>query len=348
MTHRAARCSIIPPYILERIAQHHPDDAVRERVQATLRQDTSFRSLRASMTAESAAQSTAAGAAPFVVHDAHHGTDLPGDLVRSAGDPPSGEQAVDEAYAGVEATLSLYKEIYDRASYDGNDAQVVSTVHYDNDYDNAFWNGTQLVFGDGDGTIFERFTKPIDVIGHEFTHAVTQYTSGFTYQGQSGALNESISDVFGSCVKQRLLGQDVTQADWLIGEGILAPDVQGKALRSMLEPGTAYDDDVLGKDPQVGSMDDYVDTSDDNGGVHTNSGIPNRAFALAAIAMGGNAWDGAGQIWYAALTSGIGADTEFAGFAAATVEAARAVSPDAEQAVADAWSTVGVTTDDSE
>src|SRR4051812_23779948 len=252
MTDRPTCCSIIPPYILERIAQHHPDDAVRERVQATLRHDTNMRSLRASLTARSPAPSTG----PFVVHDAHHGTDLPGDLVRSAGDPPSGEQAVDEAYAGVEATLALYTEIYDRSSYDGNGAQVVSTVHYDNDYDNAFWNGTQLVFGDGDGTIFLRFTKPIDVIGHEFTHAVTQFTAGFTYEGQSGALNESISDVFGSCVKQRVLGQDVTQADWLIGEGILAPDVQGKALRSMKEPGTAYDDDVLGKDPQVGSMDD--------------------------------------------------------------------------------------------
>jgi Zn-dependent metalloprotease len=343
MTDRRTCCSIIPPYLLERIAQHHPDDAVRERVQATLRHDTNMRSLRASLPARSTAPLAATGAGPFVVHDAHHGTDLPGDLVRSAGDPPSGEQAVDEAYAGVEATLALYAEVYDRSSYDGNGAQVVSTVHYDNDYDNAFWNGTQLVFGDGDGTVFLRFTKPIDVIGHEFTHAMTQYTSGFTYEGQSGALNESISDVFGSCVKQRVLGQDVTQADWLIGEGILAPEVQGKALRSMKEPGTAYDDDVLGKDPQVGSMDDYVDTEDDNGGVHTNSGIPNRAFALAAIAMGGNAWDGAGQIWYAALTSGIGADTNFAGFAAATLEAARTVSADAEQAVGDAWSTVGVT-----
>src|SRR3954453_8702029 len=104
MTDRATRCSIVPPYILERIAQHHPDNAVRERVQATLRQDTNIRSLRASLTAQSAAINPG----PFVVHDAHHGPDLPGDLVRSAGDPPSGEQAVDEAYAGVEATLALY------------------------------------------------------------------------------------------------------------------------------------------------------------------------------------------------------------------------------------------------
>ena len=111
----------------------------------------------------------------------------------------------------------------------------------------------------------------------------------------------------------------------------------------MKEPGTAYDDPTLGKDPQVGSMDQYVDTADDNGGVHTNSGIPNRAFYLAATAMGGNAWEGAGKVWYAALTSGMAAGTDFAAFAAATVEAATAVSPEAAEAVTTAWTTVGVT-----
>jgi len=144
-------------------------------------------------------------------------------------------------------------------------------------------------------------------------------------------------------VKQRVLGQDVTQADWLIGVGILAPGVSGRALRSMMEPGTAYDDDVLGKDPQVGSMADYVDTTEDNGGVHINSGIPNRAFALAATSIGGNAWDGAGRIWYSALTSGVGSSTDFADFADATITAAQAVSTEATQAVIDAWTTVGVT-----
>ena len=231
-----------------------------------------------------------------MVNTAHNGTDLPGDLVRSAGDPPSGDAAVDEACSGVEATLSLYQDVFDRSSYDGKGAQVVSTVHYDQDYDNAFWDGSQLVFGDGDGSVFQRFTKPIDVVAHELSHALTEHTANLTYDGQSGALNESVSDAFGSCVKQRIAGQGVDEADWLIGEGIFLPAVQGVALRSMKAPGTAYDDDVLGKDPQVGSMDDYVVTSDDNGGVHTNSGIPNRAFYLAATAMGGQAWDGAGRV----------------------------------------------------
>ncbi len=338
MTFSDLRCRIIPPYLLERIAASHPDELVRERARSTLSRDVQVRQLRASATR----RASATGGAAFVVNTAHNGTDLPGDLVRSAGDPPSGDAAVDEAYSGVEATLSLYQDVFDRSSYDGKGAQVVSTVHYDQDYDNAFWDGSQLVFGDGDGSVFQRFTKPIDVVGHELSHALTEHTANLTYDGQSGALNESVSDAFGSCVKQRIAGQGVDEADWLIGEGIFLPAVQGVALRSMKAPGTAYDDDVLGKDPQVGSMDDYVVTADDNGGVHTNSGIPNRAFYLAATAMGGHAWDGAGRVWYSALTSGIGASTDFAGFAAATVSAARAVSADAETAVSEAWTTVGV------
>ena len=214
----------------------------------------------------------------------------------------------------------------------------MATVHYEQDYDNAFWDGTQLVFGDGDGRVFDRFTKPIDVLGHELSHAVTQFTADLTYQGQSGALNESMSDVFGACIKQRHLGQDAASADWLVGEGIFLPGINGEALRSMSDPGTAYDDPQIGKDPQVGSMADYVDTTDDNGGVHINSGIPNRAFVLAARAIGGLSWSGAGQIWYAALTSGLSADSDFATFAAATVAAAG----EHASAVQDAWDTVGV------
>ena len=324
-------CQIIPPFLLEKVVS--PE---------ALQRDTDLRRRRA-QTAPRPSGPAAAGAAPFVVNSANNGTDLPGELVRSAGDPASGDPAVDEAYAGVEGTLALFKEVYDRSSYDGQGAQVVTTVHYDQDYDNAFWDGQQLVIGDGDGTVFERFTIAADVLGHELTHAVTQHTANLTYQGQSGALNESVSDVFGSLLKQRLAGETVDEADWLIGEGIFKPGIQGTALRSMKDPGTAYDDPKLGKDPQVSSMDDYVETTDDNGGVHTNSGIPNKAFYLAASALGGNSWEGAGAIWYAALTSGLDPDTDFAGFAAATVAAAKDVSPEAEAAVTKAWTSVGVT-----
>lgn len=203
-----------------------------------------------------------------------------------------------------------------------------------------------MVFGDGDGTIFLGFTRSVDVIGHELAHGVTQYTAGLNYQGQSGALNESVSDVFGVLVKQRLLGQSAAEADWLIGADLLAPGVQGVALRSMAAPGTAYDDPRLGKDPQPAHLRDYVETSDDNGGVHTNSGIPNKAFHDLAVALGGNAWEVAGRIWYDAITGDIKADCDFAAFAALTVAAASARygQGSAEAAaVTAAWEGVGVT-----
>jgi Zn-dependent metalloprotease len=263
--------------------------------------------------------------------------------VRAAGAAATGDPAVDEAYVGVEASLALFREVYGRDSFDDKGAPVLATVHYEQGYDNAFWDGTQLVFGDGDGKVFDRLTKPVDVLAHELSHAVTQYTADLAYEGQSGALNESVSDVFGSCLKQRVAQESVDEADWLIGEGIFMPSVRGVALRSMKEPGTAYDDPSLGKDPQVATMDDYVDTDEDNGGVHTNSGIPNKAFYLAATALGGSSWDGAGRIWYAALTSGLAKDTDFAAFATATVAAAADVSAEAARAVTGAWSQVGVT-----
>jgi hypothetical protein len=332
------RCGIVPPVLLEEIARRSSGVAA-DRSRHTLVRDVAVRAARAAAPATSAA--APAGTPAWVVHTADNGSTLPGSVVRSAGDPASGDAAVDDAATGITATLAMYADVFDRSSYDGNGAQTVLTVHYEQGYDNAFWNGEQLVFGDGDGQIFGSFTKPVDVLGHEFTHAVTQFTAGLTYQDQSGALNESVSDCFGSCVKQRLLGQSAAEADWLIGQGIFLPGIDARALRDMAHPGTAYDDPSLGKDPQVGDMKDYVTTSDDNGGVHTNSGIPNRAFYLAATAIGGNSWEGAGPIWYAALTGGqVSADTDFQGFAAATVAAA---GPHAD-AVRAAWTQVGVDT----
>ena len=259
--------------------------------------------------------------------------------MRSAGDPESGDVAVDEAATGITGALALFEEVYDRVSYDGHGSRVSLTVHYGRDYPNAFWDGTQLVFGDGDGRVFGRFTQPVDVLGHEFTHAVVEHTARLVYRDQPGALNESVADVFASCLKQRLLGQTAAEADWLIGAGIFLPGVEARALRDMAAPGTAYDDPALGDDPQGGHMDDYVETDDDNGGVHLNSGIPNRAFQLAATAIGGSSWEGAGRIWYAALTGGdVGPDTDFAGLRRRHGRRGRA----ARRRGAPAWATVGV------
>ena len=278
----------------------------------------------------------------WTVHTAGNREVLPGRPVRTPGTPESGDVAVDEASAGITATLEMFAEGLGRTSYDDAGAMVSITVHYGRDYDNAFWDGTQLVFGDGDGEIFERFTKPVDVLAHEFAHAVTESTAGLVYRGQSGALNESVSDVFAICLKQRLLGQDAASGSWLIGEELFLPAVQARGLRDMAAPGTAYDDPRLGRDPQPDHMDRFVETTDDNGGVHINSGIPNRAFHLAAVALGGTSLEGAGQVWYDALTSGdVSPRADFAAFAAATVAAAG--DGDRAEAVRGAWEQVGVT-----
>ncbi|MGN6780512.1 MAG: protealysin inhibitor emfourin [Marmoricola sp.] len=330
----SACCSFLPGYLLQKLADAE-DRGLADVGRRTRLLDEQLRSRRAVVTAR--ADLAPAQADAWDVYTADNGAKLPGTLVRAAGSADSGDAAADEAAAGVGQTLALLADL-GRSSYDGKGATVIATVHYERDYDNAFWDGTQLVCGDGDGRVFGRFTRPIDVLGHELFHAVTQYTANFTYSGQPGALNESISDCFGSCVKQRVLGQDAASADWLIGEGIFAPGVRGTALRSMEAPGTAYDDPALGRDPQVATMADYVSTTDDNGGVHVNSGIPNKAFYLAATGIGGVAWEGAGRIWFAALTSGIRADAEFADFAQATIAAAGAHA----EVVADAWRQVGV------
>jgi Zn-dependent metalloprotease len=280
------------------------------------------------------------------IYSADNGSNLPGRQLRNEGNPPTGDPAADEAYDGAGSTYDLYWEVYQRNSLDGQGLHLDSTVHYQQQYDNAFWNGQQMVYGDGDGNLFNRFTIAVDVIGHELTHGVTQYTSNLDYQGQSGALNESFSDVFGSLVKQRKLGQTADQADWLIGQGLLTPSVKGVALRSMKAPGTAYDDPVLGKDPQPADMAHYVNTTQDNGGVHINSGIPNRAFYLVAAAIGGNAWEKAGMIWYVSARDKFKNTTDFQGAADLTYQAAGELygQGGTEQlAVKNGWAGVGVT-----
>jgi Zn-dependent metalloprotease len=287
-----------------------------------------------------------AGEKHRIIYDAANGYELPGTLVRSEGDSPSSDTAVNEAYDGAGATYDLFKEVFGRNSIDNRGMQLDSTVHYAENYDNAFWDGRQMVYGDGDGKIFERFTKAVDVITHELSHGVTQYEANLIYQEQSGALNESFSDVFGSLVKQRLLGQRVEQANWLVGEGLFKPGVKGVAIRSMKAPGTAYDDPVLGKDPQPGHMKDYNDTWFDNGGVHINSGIPNHAFYLVAIEIGGYAWEKAGLIWYVALRDRIRRRANFKRAAKATFRVAGelfGVGSREQEAVRKGWEGVGVT-----
>ena len=277
------------------------------------------------------------------VYDAEYGFSLPGKAVRHETDAPTGDVTVSEAFDGLGATWDFFSTVHGRDSIDGRGLPLDATVHYRRSFNNAFWNGRQMVFGDGDGEIFGRFTQSLDVIGHELTHGVTQHEAGLDYQGQSGALNEHMSDVFGSLVKQYALRQTAKKADWLIGAGLWAKGVKGVALRSMKAPGTAYNDPRLGRDPQPAHMDGYVDTEDDNGGVHINSGIPNHAFYLAAVGFGGRSWVKAGKVWYLALTQMLHRDSDFMVAAAATVDAAgREFDSKGANIVRAAWKQVGI------
>jgi len=278
-----------------------------------------------------------AGGKNRTIYDAHHGTRLPGALVRGEGAPNVADDDVNAAYDSSGDTYDFYKQVCNRNSVDNRGMRLDSSVHYRVRFNNAFWNGRQMVYGDGDGQLFTGFAKAVDVVGHELTHGVTQYTvpgGGLVYDGESGALNESVSDVFGTLVKQWKLGQDVSAASWLVGEGILGAQY-GKALRSMKDPGTAWKGDDQPRD-----MGGYVKDGD----VHTNSGIPNHAFYLAAMAIGGRAWEKAGQIWYRALPM-LYPDATFKDAARATIDAAGLLygaGKQEQEAVQTAWTQVKV------
>ncbi|MBB6251600.1 M4 family metallopeptidase [Nitrospirillum iridis] len=336
-------CFIIPPHMMEHVATHSPDPTMRRRAMRNLYHQGRIRGMRESMN-QFAFAGLATGTKRRTIYDAKHGGDLPGTLVRSEGQAAGKDVAVNEAYDYAGKTYDFYMQVLKRNSVDNKGMRLDSTVHYSTDYDNAFWNGQQMVYGDGDGHLFDRFTKCLDVIGHELTHGVTQFTAGLDYSSQSGALNESFSDVFGSLIKQQAAGDTAAKADWLIGEGLLIPKAgtNRTALRSLKAPGTAYDDPDLGKDPQPATMKDYYSGSDDNYGVHINSGIPNHAFYLAATKIGGKAWEVAGAIWYEVLTTRLQLWSEFKDAAAATREVAQKHGAAAGTAVDDAWKAVGL------
>ncbi len=346
-------CTIVPPYLLARLAKLSDPrfEQAALAAQQSLVWGSEMHHVRSAQhplppRAARALPARTPGASERTISDAEGRERLPGRRVRTEGEPAGLDAAVNEAYDGLGATQNLLWTQFGRDSIDNVGLPLEATVHYGRQYDNAFWDGERMVFGDGDGEVFNRFTLSLSVIGHELAHGVTQFTANLKYEGQSGALNESISDVFGVLVEQYAAGHSTAEASWLIGEGLFTDEVEGMALRSMKAPGTAYDDDVLGKDPQPANMADYVETDDDNGGVHLNSGIPNRAFYLVANTLGGNAWETPGRIWYETLSgSALHPHSDFAAFAAATAStAARLYGIDgaAHAAVLQAWTSVGV------
>jgi Zn-dependent metalloprotease len=272
-----------------------------------------------------------------------------GTLARGEGSGPSGDAAIDAAHDNAGLVHEFYSTVLGRNSIDDRGMAIKSVVHFGKAYNNAYWDGSKMTYGDGDGKFFSPLSGALDVVGHEMTHGVVEHTAGLVYRNQSGALNESWGDVFGEVIEQWAENRSgfgtvdaALGADWLIGEDVFTPGRAGDALRSMKAPGTAYKGiPGVQDDMQPAHMKNYNKMTGDNGGVHVNSGIPNKAAYEAGVRIGS---EKLAKIWYKALTSYLKSNSTFDDAAAATLAAAKQLyGTGAEaQAVADAWNAVGI------
>jgi Zn-dependent metalloprotease len=250
-------------------------------------------------------------------------------------------------------TYDFFHNRFDLESFDNNNAPIDVHINFGQKYNNAFWDGKRMVFGNGDGTYFNTFLTQ-NVFTHELAHAVTEYQCGLKYENQSGALNEHLSDVFAVCIDQQILKQKPTVASWLIGEGVFnTTKLPGaKALRSFKNE-LAYNDKLIGKDPQPKHMSNFKNLPNTNdgdwGGVHINSGIPNRAFyefcVLAETEVSDErtnySWKAPVEIWFATYPR-IKPINTFKEFALDTISVTKRIHPQLEKQIRKAWNIVGV------
>jgi Zn-dependent metalloprotease len=353
-------CFAVPSKLLRKLAEN-ANEIDRHALHGHIHNTAHLRSQRSALaTRDIPASEAGAGQASRTyyrtIFDAGSGMMLPGKQLRKEGGKPVKDTAANEAYDNTGIALDFYLKVFGRRSIDNQGMKVESAVHFGENFGNAMWTGDRMIYGDGDQHV-SGFTAALDIIAHELTHGVMQYlvpgglgvfkvpfkerefkAQTHALKGQSGALNESFSDVFGSMVKQWHAGQSVTQANWLLGEHMLAPQY-GKAIRSLKDPGnrklTWYEDD------QFKTMDHYTDGAD----VHDSSGIPNHAFYLAAKKLGGFSWEKAGLIWYEAFAK-LTPQASFLDAATATSQVAALRFGNASKeyaAVTAAWQTVKVT-----
>jgi Zn-dependent metalloprotease len=305
---------IVPPYMLEKLSQSS-NVKVRTQAIAAIEASAEGRAVRRTLNGLAGLHHgiAATGKKNRLIYDAKglSQIQLPGRLVRSEGSAKTSDAAVNEAYDHSGITYDFYSKIFTRNSLDDKGMALISSVHLLKNYNNAFWNGQQMAYGDGDGIIFQRFTRSLDVVGHELTHGVISNECNLIYQGQSGALNEHFADTFGLLIKQWSKKQTAAKADWLVGAEVMTPQSGVRALRTF-KAELAYENNPnLGTDPQPKHMRDFYKGSDDNGGVHINSGIPNHAFYLFATAVGKNAWQTCGAVWYEAMRK-LSSNSQFA------------------------------------
>jgi Zn-dependent metalloprotease len=339
------RCWFVPPHVQREVAKRvkGPAAGPDQLKQADNARKRRARALRQPV--QSRVAPPPAGTSRREVYDCETTTTQRLKLVRAEGEPETDDPDALSAYDYAGLVRRFFTDELDRQSIDNAGLDLVLNVHYDVQYNNAFWDGDEMTFGDGDGVIFTGFARSLDVVAHELAHGVTQFTSALVYQGESGALNEHFSDVFGTSITQWAAEESPAEADWLIGDEIMGPALYGEALRSMAHPGSAYDNPTLGIDPQPAHYTDRYTGTADNGGVHINSGIPNRAFYLAAMELG-DTFE-ATRIWYHALQE-LPSTATFAQAADQMATSARilvksgAVRKGAAQIVRGAWGAVGV------
>jgi Zn-dependent metalloprotease len=281
---------------------------------------------------------TLAAAPSVTVYDCKHTQTLPGTPIPKP--KTSSDGSVKRTFNQTAKVAKFYQQVFNRNSIDDHGMTMMSSVHFGEKYNNAMWNGSQMIYGDGDGSIFVDFTRGNDVIGHELTHGVTQHSLQLVYSGDAGGLNESVSDCFGSMFRQWEAKQDVKKADWLIGRDIMGPAAKKKGftcLRDMADPAakhclapqpTKYSQVTPGMDP------------------HYASGPPNLAFYTACTTLGGYSWAKIGQVWYHSLTGfGPMPNMTMKAFAARTRQGAHTLYPGdaAVLAAVDAgWKKVGL------
>ena len=292
-----------------------------------------------------------------LVHDARNLPQLPGALIRKEATGPVNDPHVDEAYEFMGDTFDFFHELFGRDSLDDAGMRLVASVRAaERGHDGrpvpvsgAFWKGEQAIFGEGDGRIFQRLTRSLDVVAHELVHGIQcllPKENRLTPYGQSGALQEHFCDVFGALVRQwknhKVGTPERGDERWLLGREVLMPSRTRRAIRDMKNPGTAFEDDEMGPDNQVKHVDDLYVGHDDQGGIHINSGIPNRAFVLAAEAIGGDPWAVPGRIWYRALHQ-LRGHSRFSDCARQTILEAQTFDRATVAKVRNAWKEVGVT-----
>ncbi|MFC4096779.1 M4 family metallopeptidase [Euzebyella saccharophila] len=284
----STKCFIIPPHILEELAKRGNSSCkktLNDTARITEKRQTALNHLLQREHQESRGDR--------YIYDCKNTYQQRVELIIEEGGEFIKDETANEAYKTSGFVRDYFKNAFGLNSIDGNGLDIISNIHYGENYNNAYWDGDEMTYGDGDGKEFTDFASAIDVVAHELAHGVTQFLSNLEYQSQPGALNEHFSDVFGTVIKQKYLNQTVEEADWLIGDSVVTEEFPGVAIRSMKAPGTANE-----FDSQPDHMDNYYNGMADNQGVHINSGIPNKAFYLSCMELG---LDDCALIWFQTL-----------------------------------------------